>query len=178
MDDRGLIDEVISHSIPNLCLTGGEPLLQLGIIDLVEELIMRGFNIDVETNGSIPVSDLILRCPGVRLFMDVKTPSSGMAGNFLHENLGHLRYDDTLKFIIEGEGDLDFALTFIMEHRPDCNIILTPCSNRDGEMVVEGLLRAVMSREHIDEDPNRHTLSRARVMLQTHRVIWGDKKGV
>lgn len=178
MDLRGLLEKVSTHYLPNVCLTGGEPLLQEGVIELVEELILEGFNVDMETNGSLPVIELVNKCPAVRISMDVKTPSSGMSDSFLDENLDHLRFDDTLKFIIASDEDLSFALEFVQKHDPGCNIILTPCTNKGGDGLVEGLLKAIRSCEGKDENRHGSPFSRARVMVQTHRVIWGDRKGV
>lgn len=45
-----------AHGRPFVVLTGGEPLLQLDV-PLIEALHARGFEIAVETNGTLPVPD-------------------------------------------------------------------------------------------------------------------------
>ena len=48
-----LIDEVTKKRVKNVIITGGEPLLQNGFNQIVEVLWRRGFNIHLETNGTI-----------------------------------------------------------------------------------------------------------------------------
>ena len=40
----------------NITLTGGEPLLQTNIGELISLLIQNGFRVEIETKGSVPVS--------------------------------------------------------------------------------------------------------------------------
>jgi 7-carboxy-7-deazaguanine synthase len=62
-DDAGLV-----------VVTGGEPLMQAGTVELCRRLLDRGWEVLLETNGSIDVSGVP---EGVRIILDVKTPSSG-----------------------------------------------------------------------------------------------------
>jgi organic radical activating enzyme len=40
----------------NVVLTGGEPMIQLGISDLIVKLLQAGFNVHIETNGTRPLA--------------------------------------------------------------------------------------------------------------------------
>ena len=69
---------VKSIGITNVTLTGGEPLLQKDMGDLVRLLIENGNRVEIETNGSVdlrPFAEDILRRPVFT--MDYKLPSSG-----------------------------------------------------------------------------------------------------
>ncbi len=171
------VEEVMSQvrglDRPYLCITGGEPLLQDDVITLCSAAIEEGYNVDIETNGSIRIEELIGRCPDVFISMDVKTPSSGQEGSFHEGNLGLLRAEDQLKFIVSDPADIDFALKFIRDHSPPCDLIITPCNNEDSEVLAEHL-----SRE-LEKGTYRTSLNRLRLMLQMHRTIWGpDRKMV
>ena len=58
-------------------VTGGEPLIQEETPSLVGRLLDEGHRVLLETNGSIDIGGLDRRC--IRI-VDVKCPSSGMAG--------------------------------------------------------------------------------------------------
>ncbi len=173
-----IIESVRVHGMDNICITGGEPFCHEGMPELVSSLLEAGYNVDLETNGSFEVTDLLISCPGVLISMDVKTPSSGMDGSFEMANIDQLRPTDQLKFIVSGERDLEFALSFITENRPVCNIIITPTDNEGARDIVKSLKdRLYAAREDGDRE-RMEFLSRTRVMLQMHKVIWGNVKGV
>ena len=153
---------------PYLCITGGEPLLQHDVIALCSAAIEEGYNVDIETNGSFWIEELIKRCPDVFISMDVKTPSSGQEGSLHKENLRSLRAEDQLKFIVSDPADIDFALDLIREQSPPCDLIITPCSNENAEALAEYL------KIELQKVENKMCLKRIRLMLQTHRMIWGQ----
>jgi len=156
-----------------ICLTGGEPLLQPDISRLIGDLIDEGYNVDIETNGSIDISNLVKDHPDLMISMDVKPPSSGESESLLVSNISELRGSDQLKFIIEDEKDLDHVFMILEKFVPPSNIILTPCSSGDGRFIAERLIAKL-------KDPNlSEVLKRTRLMVQTHKVIWDpDQKGV
>ncbi len=171
-----VIKDIRSFGSSIVCITGGEPLVQKETVLLVEKLLNEGFETDIETNGAHDVSILPLKKKGLFISMDVKTPSSGESESFLTRNIAHLKKDDQLKFIIKDGEDLDFTYTFLKTYEPKCNIILTPCSNEGGKTIVE---RLILSFREQEEGPFRDVLKRARVMIQTHKVLWlADKRGV
>nr|MBP7562894.1 radical SAM protein [Candidatus Cloacimonadota bacterium] len=77
-------------------LTGGEPLLQPDLSVLISLLYDRKYQILIETNGSIGLSQI----PDyVHKIIDVKCPDSGEGKSFLKENLLYFKPErDNLKF--------------------------------------------------------------------------------
>ena len=80
-----IADYVSSAGITNVTLTGGEPLLQKGIDELISLLISNGHRVEIETNGSIPVQGLDGQFRkndpdnfGLSFTLDYKLPGSGM----------------------------------------------------------------------------------------------------
>ncbi len=93
-------------------ITGGEPLLQHEIYDLMDELL-KNYNVVLETNGSLSLEKVN---PAVKIIMDVKTPGSGMSDYNYLENLQFLKETDEVKFVITDKNDYEWAKQFIKEH--------------------------------------------------------------
>lgn len=73
--------EAKSHDVKHVVISGGEPLLQLDI-DLVNNLMLAGFNIHLETNGSIacPFQDVLFH-----VTMSPKQPMSETKLDWAHD---------------------------------------------------------------------------------------------
>jgi 7-carboxy-7-deazaguanine synthase len=146
----------------NVSVTGGEPLLQDDIYDLLDALLAEGKKVVLETNGSADISgvpasgDLIIS-------MDIKCPSSGMSGRMMDANLMHLKATDQLKFVIAGNDDLEYAAEFIGSHNIGCSIIFTPVGGMDLGPLAEEVLQRGLN---------------VRVLPQLHKIIWGNKRAV
>jgi 7-carboxy-7-deazaguanine synthase len=154
-----------------ICITGGEPLIQERTFDLVDSLLEIGCSVDIETNGSIDISRYAVLGDRILLSVDVKTPSSGEQGSFLVDNIGYLRRQDQLKFIIDSADDIRFSVDLVRSRSPRCELIFTPVSNSGGEVLARDLMRSLESG---DLPPGR-----TRLMVQTHKVIWPpDRMGV
>ena len=158
------VDEIMGlvKNERNVCVTGGEPLLQNDICDLLTALLAAGKRTVLETNGSVDISG-VPKSKELMISMDIKCPSSGMNGKMLTKNIDHLKDTDQLKFVIADGSDLDYAISFIGSHDIRCNIIFTPVGGMDIEPLAE---------EVIDRGIN------VRVLPQLHKIIWGDKRAV
>ncbi len=159
------IDEIMDAigDCPRVCLTGGEPLIQSDMPELIRRLIAAGKQIDIETNGSVDLSD-VPADPLILISMDMKCPSSGMNDRMLVSNVGLLSMKDQLKFVIDTQEDLDYAVEFVKTHKPATNVIFGPVG---GTGKLEWLTERVLA-EGID----------VRVLPQLHKIIWGDKRAV
>ena len=158
------VDEIMDmvDDTENVCITGGEPLLQNDMPVLLDRLLKVGKRIVIETNGSVDVS-WIPKDDRIIVSMDIKCPSSGMAGKSLISNLGHLGKKDQLKFVIGDYADLNYAVGFLRENTTDANVIF--CS-------VGGMDLLPIAEEVISRKLN------VRVLPQLHKIIWGDKRSV
>ncbi len=166
-----VVDKLQGYPSRRLCITGGEPMLQDDLIELIDRLMGR-FDISVETNGSTDIQPLIGK--DVTICMDYKTPSSGMSDRMLDSNLEKLREGDQLKFVIDDEDDYEFAKKIIEQHSVQSEIILQPAAGttKNGGLEsyrVEKLEKMVawVMRDGID----------VRVLPQLHKVIWGGERG-
>ncbi|MGA2027934.1 MAG: radical SAM protein [Syntrophobacteraceae bacterium] len=140
-------------------VTGGEPLIQAETPPLIGALLDAGHTVLLETNGSMDIGVVDPRC--IRI-MDIKCPSSGMAGQNDLRNLKQLRVHDELKFVIGSREDYEFARD-LLSTLPDarCKINFSP---------VFGSLAPRSLAEWILED---HLA--VRLNLQLHKIIWGPE---
>jgi 7-carboxy-7-deazaguanine synthase len=94
-------------------ITGGEPLLQNDVFELMDKLTREDFRVLLETNGSLPVDEI----PDlVTVILDIKGPGSGMVQRMILENLEKLSPDDEVKFVISDRNDFDSALKIIKDY--------------------------------------------------------------
>lgn len=162
-------------------LTGGEPVLQPLLPQLVELLLVepgpngRGLRVEIETNGAADLGELAaLRArigdaaPGMLSFtVDWKLPSSGMEQQMLPANFRLLDTRDTVKFVC-GQGDLPRVLEVArqLDLPGRVPVYLSPCF---------GDIEPARIVEFMQE--NQMTWATAQVQL--HKVIWPDvERGV
>lgn len=149
--------------VKHVCVTGGEPMLQPEMPELLRRLVFAGKQVVLETNGSVDLSD-VPSDPLMLISMDIKCPSSGMTDRMLYSNLSLLSRKDQLKFIVRDDEDFDFALEVLKRYPVDTNVIFGPVG---GTVKLEWLVDKVL-KSGVD----------ARVLPQLHKIIWGDKRAV
>ena len=157
------VDEIMDlvKDEKDVCLTGGEPMLQKDTPELLRRLSEAGKTVVLETNGSISVRDVVY--DNVIISMDIKCPYSGMHEKMDFDNIAFLKEKDQLKFVISDGADLEYAVGILERYLPKCEVIFTPV----GGMDIEPLAEEVVERR-ID----------ARVLPQLHKIIWGNKRAV
>jgi len=155
MSIDNVLEEVKKYGIRRVVVTGGEPLMQNDALELVKKLLSEGFFVSVETNGTYDISALT-EFNNVRISIDIKTPSSGMEGRTLWENLSLLRPHDQVKFVLEGTEDYNYALSVIRRFEPKCNVVLMPVGGINAKWIAERVLKDKLS---------------CRVLVQLHKII-------
>ena len=162
-----LVAWVAETGVSCVTLTGGEPLLQPYLPDLVQTLLAvddpRPLRVEIETNGSRAEAGL----PGSLHFtVDWKTPTAGEAVSaaMRRENYDLLDTRDAVKFVVGTEDDLAF-----MERCADeaglwdrCQVLASPVWNTIEPAEIASYLI-------------EHGLDRVRLQLQLHKIIWPDE---
>ncbi|HNC50170.1 MAG TPA: radical SAM protein, partial [bacterium] len=87
MTVEDVIRTVQSYTCKTVEVTGGEPLLQERVYDLMIRLCDMGFEVMIETGGSLDVEKID---PRVLKIVDMKCPSSGMQDKNYYPNLNKL----------------------------------------------------------------------------------------
>lgn len=145
-------------------VTGGEPLFQENVHELMNRLCDEGFEVLLETGGSLDIGKVDGR---VRRIVDFKCPSSNMVGKNLWQNVEYLTRQDEVKFVIGNREDYEWSKRMIEQHGI---IARSPILMS----VTFGALEPVTLAEWILADKLD-----VRFQLQIHKYIWSpETKGV
>ncbi len=162
------VDDILAAALASgtnlIEITGGEPLCSADTPALCSELIKSGFEVLLETNGSLPVDAVP---EDVCKIVDCKLPSSGMSGYNLWTNFSLLNKKDEVKFVVGDRADFDYACGVIRKYgliSVTPNLIFSPVF---GMVQFSDLADWVIGSG-----------LPVRMQVQMHKIIWGDKRGV
>jgi 7-carboxy-7-deazaguanine synthase len=155
-----IVNKIEGYACKNVCITGGEPLLQKNVYKLINLLKTKSYKIFVETNGALNI-DLL---PGnIIRIMDVKCPDSGMNKEMDWRNLERLRGDDEVKFVLSSKKDYEWAKRIVRKHNlPDKTNVLF--GSAYGKLKPKSLAGWIL-KDRLN----------VRLQLQLQRIIWPDK---
>lgn len=165
--ERASLDDIVAQVKSYGCnlveVTGGEPLAQRESFDLIRRLCDEGFEVLIETSGSIDTTPVD---PRAKLILDVKCPGSGEVEKNLWSNLDHLRPEDEIKFVIADRADYEFARRVVEERNLGrWTVLFSPVW---GHLDLKSLAEWMLA----DRVP-------ARLQTQLHKHVWGaDVHGV
>ena len=160
-----VIEKAKEAGVKRITLTGGEPLIHKNVEELVDELVKAGFEVNIETNGSVDIYPYIKK-ENVIITMDYKSISSGMTDKMNHKNLKYLRNQDVLKFVVGNKEDLDDMKRIIEIYSPSCNIFVSP------------IFTKIELSDMVDYIKD-NKLNDCRIQVQLHKIIWEpSKRGV
>ncbi|MBT2282956.1 radical SAM protein [Paenibacillus polymyxa] len=171
-----IIEQVNKFGNHNICLTGGEPLLDKNKSSLlIQALSDLSFvkEIHIETNGAIDLMPFInIRKSNsqisekVRFVLDYKLPNSGEMGKMNLNNLGVLKDSDELKFVIGSEEDFLVALDVLNKYHKSGIVLMSPV----WETMAPARLASLILQ---------HKLLDVKLNIQLHKIIWDpDARGV
>ncbi|MGB3368880.1 MAG: putative 7-carboxy-7-deazaguanine synthase QueE [Acidaminobacteraceae bacterium] len=165
MTTNDILDYLDKLDIERVTLTGGEPLMQDGISELLIALSDSSYKIEIETNGSIdlrPFKDLSLM--GVSFTMDYKLPSSLMESKMLFSNLDTLNYSDVIKFVAGTYQDLEKFRIVTNENDllDKTQVILSPSFM---DLKPRDLVEYII----------KHNMNGVKMQLQMHKYIWSPE---
>ena len=168
MTKEEIYDYIKSENVNNVTLTGGEPLMQDGIYDLLEYLSKDdSLNIEIETNGSIDISRFIRISNRPKFTMDYKLGFSKMQGHMKVDNFKYLTKDDTIKFV-SSRSDLETFNSIVKDYEliDKTNVYISPVF---GEVEMSEIV----------EFMKLNNLNGVTLQIQLHKVIWDPElKGV
>ncbi|MBO5458671.1 MAG: 4Fe-4S cluster-binding domain-containing protein, partial [Lachnospira sp.] len=159
--------------VENVTLTGGEPLLQPDIAELIA-MLAKSFFVEIETNGSIALKNVLDEAESqnvrerISFTMDYKLKSSGMEAFMDMENFMCLKRQDTVKFVVGSPADLERAEQVIDKYEltDRCHVYISP------------VFGAIEPSEIVDY-MKEHKMNRVNMQLQMHKFIWNpEQRGV
>ena len=161
------IDEIIEaikkYHTHYVTVTGGEPLAQKEVLNLLKVLADKNFKVSLETGGGLSIKEVD---PRIKIILDIKTPESGEEKKNYWENLNFIHLKDEIKFVLCSREDYDWAKKIINQYKlqEKCDVLFSPVyqklNNTDlGNWILE------------DQLP-------VRMQIQLHKLLWGEKPGV
>lgn len=161
------IDEIMEaikkYHTHYVTVTGGEPLAQKEVLNLLKVLADKNFKVSLETGGGLSIKEVD---PRIKIILDIKTPESGEEKKNYWENLNLIHSKDEIKFVLCSREDYDWAKKIINQYKlPEkCDVLFSPVyqklNNTDlGNWILE------------DQLP-------VRMQIQLHKLLWGEKPGV
>ncbi len=163
-----LCDYVKGTGVKNVTLTGGEPLLQKDLPELLAELHALGVRTEIETNGSMPIAELAKTASRPAFTLDYKCPSSGMEDAMLTKNYLYLTKEDCVKFVVGSVQDLERAKEIIDAHHltERCRVYFSPVFGKIDPKEIVSFMQA-------------NCMNGVRLQLQLHKFIWHpEERGV
>lgn len=160
MSIKEIIEEVQKSPVKNICLTGGEPLMQSKANELIETLVREGYNVSIETNGTI----YIPRYEGRKhkYVMDVKTPSSYINQfSNKYDNLLRLTNIDEVKFVIGDRQDYMFMKDILRDFPTEATVLVSPMFDEKHKQHIGQDLCNWIIEDNLD----------VRVSLQVHKFL-------
>ncbi|MFC2061529.1 7-carboxy-7-deazaguanine synthase QueE [Elusimicrobiota bacterium] len=150
-----IIYEIEKYKCPLVIITGGEPLLQSGAVDLIKTLSDKEYQVILETNGSVDISAVPDK---VCIILDIKAPSSGETEKMILDNIGMLKDSDELKFVIKNREDFSWSLEILKKYdNSEHEILFSPV---EGEMTFKELAQWV-----------KEEMPAARVQTNIHKIF-------
>ena len=154
-----ILASVSSLNCKRITLTGGEPLIHDSVEGLIRMLVRRGYEVNIETNGSVDITPYVNSLGNPIITMDYKCPCSGMEDKMLKSNLSMLRKTDVLKFVVGSVKDL------LRCHEISC------CNDIKSQIFISPVFGKIEPKEIVDYVIG-HNMNDCRVQLQLHKIIW------
>ena len=158
-----IMEAIKKYHTHYVTVTGGEPLAQKEVLNLLKVLADQNFKVSLETGGGLSIKEVD---PRIKIILDIKTPESGEEKKNYWENLNFIHLKDEIKFVLCSREDYNWAKKIINQYKlPEkCDVLFSPVyqklNNTDlGNWILE------------DQLP-------VRMQIQLHKLLWGEKPGV
>lgn len=154
-----IIEEVEKLQVKNICITGGEPLKQGNVYSLINHLVALGYNVSIETNGSVPLR--VEENRKYKYVMDVKCPSSRVEKSNRLENLAKLTENDEVKFVIADKSDYYYMRTVLEVNPTKAKVLLSPMFDSNLKQTIGKDLSEWVLEDNLD----------VRIQIQMHKIL-------
>ena len=163
MDIDDIMIAIKKYDTRYVTVTGGEPLAQKEVLNLLKTLADHNYEVSLETGGGLSIQEVDSR---IKIILDIKTPQSGEDKKNHWENLDIIHAKDEIKFVLCSREDYDWAKKILDQYQiiQKCSVLFSP---------VYQTLNPTDLGNWILED-HLHV----RMQIQLHKLLWGEKPGV
>ena len=144
-------------------VTGGEPLAQKEVLNLLRELADHNYDVSLETGGGLSIQEVDSR---IKIILDIKTPDSGEEKKNHWDNLNTISVKDEIKFVLCSREDYEWAKQIMNQYQlhQKYSILFSP--------VYEKLDPTDLGNWILEDQLD------VRMQIQLHKLLWGEKPGV
>jgi len=157
-----ILARVAELEVRHVCVTGGEPLAQPAVHELLTALCDAGYRVSLETSGAMSLERVD---PRVVKVVDIKTPASGEEARNRYDELVRLDAKDLIKFVIADRSDYEWSRTQLRERALSarCTVLFSPSH----QQLKPGDLADWILEDRLP----------VRFQIQLHKYLWGDVPG-
>lgn len=172
MNDKGVtkmeVNEIVANcKYHNVTITGGEPLIHSETMQLVEELILAGHHVNIETNGT---KDTTTHFPNMFYTVDYKTIYSGHSGEMNPSAFSNLTANDVVKVVAANREDLEDAYNWFTKFYGHLAPIERPW------LYISPVFGKIEPSELVDWVKEKNLDCKTRVQVQLHKIIWNPNE--
>lgn len=165
-----IMERIAGFGHRTVLVTGGEPLLQKGVVALMSNLLAAGKRVLLETSGTLMKGNAVALAEvptGVHRIVDLKAPGSGIAESAMDwEGIQVLGPDDEIKIVCADQNDYAWARALVREgSRLPAGVPVTLSPVQD--VLEPRLLAEWILSDQLD----------VCFQVQLHKVVWPDAQG-
>ena len=163
MDIEDIMTSIKKYDTRYVTVTGGEPLAQKEVHNLLKTLVDSNYEVSIETGGGLSIKEVD---PRIKIILDIKTPESGEEKKNHWENLAIIESKDEIKFVLCSREDYDWAKKILDQYKltQKCSVLFSPVYQK---LDVTDLGNWILKDQlHV------------RMQIQLHKLLWGEKPGV
>jgi 7-carboxy-7-deazaguanine synthase len=161
-----ILARVREQGFRTVLVTGGEPLLQEEVLELMAELLADGRRVVLETSGTTGTVGLERVPAGVMRVVDLKTPGSGLEESAIDwDGIAGLGPGDELKVVCRDRADYLWFRAALRAGRLPAGVPLTLSP-------VHGAIGGRQLAEWVLADRLE-----VRVQVQLHKLLWPEVEG-
>jgi len=110
--------------LDGICVSGGEPLLQVGLDSFLEKVKNMGVSVKIDTNGSFPsrLKTLVLKGLVDYVAMDIKNDKDNYGAIIGIDGFDTKKVEKSVEFLMTSGIDYEFRTTIMQEYHKEDNI--------------------------------------------------------
>jgi len=156
----------VNSKFKRVTLTGGEPLKSAGVGELINALVKKNYEVNIETNGSVDITPY-KREKNLFFSIDYKLISSGANSHMRWDNFTALSEKDVIKFVIADGRDIEHLLLVVKKLTKHYKAAKSPMP----ELYVTAAAGTISGQTVVNKIIKTPALHSVKVYAQLHKTL-------